>query len=43
MQEAIEPISIEKTEIILNQMKRSICLIYGKSFGTGFFCKYYIK
>ena len=20
-------------------MKRSICLIYGKSFGTGFFCK----
>ena len=39
MQEAIEPISIEKTEIILNQMKRSICLIYGKSFGTGFFCK----
>ena len=39
MREAIEPISIEKTEIILNQMKRCICSVYGESIGTGFFCK----
>ena len=39
MREAIEPISVEKTEIILNQMKRCICSVYGKCIGTGFFCK----
>ena len=35
----IESITIEKTEIILNQMKNSICKIEGKEIGTGFFCK----
>ena len=35
----IEPISIKKTEIILNQMKKCICKIEGKEQGIGFFCK----
>jgi hypothetical protein len=35
---AIESISIEKTKIILKQMESSICKIYGKNLGTGFFC-----
>ena len=35
----IESITIEKTEIILNQLKNSICKIEGKEIGTGFFCK----
>ena len=43
MREAIEPISIEKTEIILNQMKRCICSVYGKNIGTGFFCKILLR
>ena len=34
-----EPVNIEKTELILNQMKNCICRIQGgNSFGTGFFC-----
>ena len=35
------PITLESTEIIISQMKKSICKIYmdnGKK-GTGFFCK----
>ena len=33
-------ITIEKTEIILKQMKESICQIQNKNGdGTGFFCK----
>ena len=35
----IDPITIEKTEKILNQMKNCICKIEGKEIGTGFFCK----
>ena len=34
------PVTIEKTEIILKQMKESICKIKNKTCdGTGFFCK----
>ena len=34
------PVTIEKTEIILKQMKESICKIKNKNGnGTGFFCK----
>ena len=34
------PVSIERTEEILNQMKNSVCKIYKGGFiGTGFFCK----
>ena len=34
------PVTIEKTEIILKQMKESICKIQNKNCdGTGFFCK----
>jgi len=34
------PVTIEKTEIILKQMKESICIIENKTGnGTGFFCK----
>jgi len=37
---AIEPVSIEKTEKIINQMKNSVCKIYSNgSKGTGFFTK----
>ena len=36
---AIAPISLEKTEKIVEQMKSSICQVYGKETGTGFFCK----
>ena len=38
--DSIEPISINSTEIILNQMKKCVCKIYikGKK-GTGFFAK----
>ena len=36
-----EPVSLEGTEKIINQMKTSICKIYTEngSKGTGFFCK----
>ena len=34
------PVTIEKTEIILKQMKENICIIKNKNGnGTGFFCK----
>ena len=35
------PVSLEKTETIINQMKSSVCKIYAEdgSKGTGFFCK----
>ena len=37
---SIEPVSIEKTEKIVEQMKRSVCKIYSNgSTGTGFFAK----
>ena len=36
---AIEPVTIEQTNKILNQMKKSICKVVGKKEGTGFFCK----
>ena len=36
---AIEYITIEQTDIILSQMKKSICKVSGKKEGTGFFCK----
>jgi hypothetical protein len=36
---SMDIISIDKTEIILEQMKKSICKINGKKKGTGFFCK----
>ena len=33
-------VSIQKTEIILNQLKKSVCKIYNKNEnGSGFFCK----
>ena len=36
----IEPVSIEKTEKIINQMKNCVCKIYSNgSIGTGFFTK----
>ena len=35
----IGPLTIEKNEIILEQMKKCICKIYGNKIGTGFFCK----
>ena len=36
----IEPVSIEKTEEIIHQMKKCICKIYcDGSTGTGFFAK----
>ena len=36
----IEPVSIEKTEKIINQMKKCVCKIYSNgSTGTGFFTK----
>ncbi len=39
IREAIDSISIEKSEIILNQMKTCICKVIGEKIGTGFFCK----
>ena len=36
---AIDAISLEKTEKIVEQMKTCICMVYGDSNGTGFFCK----
>ena len=36
---AIDAITIEKTELITNQMKNCICKIEGREQGTGFFCK----
>ena len=36
---SIDIISIDKTEIILKQMKECICKINGKKEGTGFFSK----
>ena len=35
------PITLESTEIILNQMKNCVCKIYmdNGNKGTGFFCK----
>ena len=35
---SINSITIKKTELILRQMKTSICKISGKLIGTGFFC-----
>ena len=32
-------VTIKQMETILMQMKRSICMIKGKSIGTGFFCR----
>ena len=36
---SIDSISIEKTEFILEQMKKYVCKIFGNKIGTGFFCK----
>ena len=36
---AIDPINMNQTEIILNQMKKSVCKILGPKYGTGFFCQ----
>ena len=36
---AIDPISLEKTEKIVEQMKNSICRIENNCKGTGFFVK----
>ena len=38
MNNAISSLTINETEIILKQMKTSICKISGKRIGTGFFC-----
>ena len=40
---AIEPITINQTEKILDQMKKSICKVQGKKDGTGFFCHISMK
>ena len=40
IENALEPISIEKTEKIIDQMKKCVCKIYTNgSKGTGFFAK----
>ena len=36
---AIDILTVLQIEIILNQMKKSICKIKGQTIGTGFFCK----
>ena len=36
---AIEHVTMKQTEIILNQMKKSVCKILGTKYGTGFFCE----
>ena len=38
-QDSIEPLTIESTEIILEQMKTCVCKIHGREIGTGFFTK----
>ena len=40
LKDSIEPVNIQRTERILNQMRNYICKIKIKGrFGTGFFCK----
>ena len=40
LKDSIEPVNIERTKTILNQMMNCICKIKIKGrFGTGFFCK----
>ena len=40
IKDAIEPATMRQTEIILNQMKKSVCkILLGPKYGTGFFCK----
>ena len=34
----IDSVTMEKTKIILKQMENSICKVFGKNIGTGFFC-----
>ena len=42
--DSIKPVSIKKTEIILNQMKNCVCKIHnGQKKGTGFFAKLSFK
>ena len=36
---SIDSMTIEKTKIILEQMKKCICKVFGDKIGTGFFCK----
>ena len=36
---SVIPVSIDKSEKIIHQMKQCICKIYGKKMGTGFFTK----
>ena len=36
---SIDWITIEKTETILDQMKKCVCKVIGNKIGTGFFCK----
>ena len=36
--DSVDYVSIKQTEIILMQMNKSICMIRGKTLGTGFFC-----
>ena len=37
--DAVSYVTIKQMETILMQMKKSICMITGKSTGTGFFCR----
>ena len=37
--DVVDYVTIKQMETILMQMKRSICMIKGKSIGTGFFCR----
>ena len=40
LQDSLEPVSINSTNIILNQMKKCVCKIHiGGTKGTGFFTK----
>ena len=40
IKDALSPVSIKSTEIILDQMKNSVCKIHkGKINGTGFFIR----
>ena len=43
MKGSIDSITIEKTEIILEQMKKCICKVFGDKMGTGFFCKIFYE
>ena len=36
---AIGTLNLSKCEKIIQQMKTSICKVYGQKTGTGFFCK----